>query len=1521
LTGIEPRSIAIIGMAGRFPSSSDLDEYWKKIQGGEECISHFDSQTLIANGVSETELSKKNYVPVAPTLPRYDCFDASFFGMTSREAELTDPQQRIFLEICWAAMEDAGIRPTSSGLRVGVFGGTRTNTYIFNLLSHRELIDAVGTFHLGLFNDLSVLTSRVSHFMNFSGPSYSLHTACSTSLVALHLACESLLRGECRSALCGGVAINVPHICGYVYNEGSVQSPDGRCRTFDAEARGTVFGSGVGVVVLKRLEDALADGNTIHAVIRGTAVNNDGALKANFAAPSVQGQSSVVAEALSRAGLSPNAISYIECHGTGTIVGDAIEVRALSKVFTGLPVGSCGLGSVKTNIGHLDAAAGVAGLIKVVLSMKHRMLPPSLHFKVPNPQIRFEDTPFYVNTELRPWVDNRGPLRAGVSAFGVGGTNAHIILEEAPSLKSVPVASDTYQVLPLSAKTSTALARSMDRLVAFLKKQGQENLGDIAYTLQVGRQRFPYRFALTCSNREQAIEVLEQERETIERECRPQEDGPPSIVFMFPGQGAQHSNMGRDLYKEEPVFRKFMDQCSEILQPHLGLDLARFLYEIGGPQSYVEERLTETWLAQPSIFAVEYSLSQLWISWGITPTAILGHSLGEYVAACVSGVMSLEDALRIVAVRGKLMQQTPKGAMLSIALSLEDFEKISPVGVEVATLNAVDQITVAGDISAIEVLERLLDITGVAFVRLHTSHAFHCRLVESIVPEFMEAMKSIALKEPEVPFLSCVTGDWIENVAAKDPMYWVNQMRRPVRFLNAVNNAMDYINPVLLEVGPGQTLRRIALRQLRVDALKDYQGLQILPSLPASFDAAESNVILRSLGLLWEAGSEISWEQLHRVKRQYISLPTYPFESKRHWIDPRVSSESLHHDELALANRGAKTPNIDAWFWIPSWRLLRKPHRLISQQNKTCSWLIFADKKGLGNSLALLLTQKGDRVTLVNKGAFYAREAENIYTINPQSKDDYKKLFSLVPKDEKISLNLINLWLTDDYLDSSIAELEEKDFYKYSVDGLLALFQASLSQAAGSIGKIWILTSNCERIEASDICLPEYGGVSALCRVSLQEADNKFVCGQIDLRPADYFADSLLVGQLGAELCGEPDYLVLGYRGDRRWGKDYQRARLDVESHMLKGDKSKKTYLITGGLGSVGCLIGRHLARMGSRVVLIGRAPLPPRPVWTNVDPEVTNDTVKKIARVVEMENEGLDLHIMQADVTSVPQMALVIERCLARFGPLAGVIHAAGLTSGPSIFCPVANVTREVLDAQSEPKFGGLRTLAEVTKDIDIDFILAMSSNASILGGLGSGAYAMANAEMDSFANRMNVLDKRKHWMSINWDHWPEETKRLKQYRTSLDDYAMSEKESLDVIDRIIDHFQEGQMVVSSGDLSIRLQTWEHALLKAKVNVGSKTEGALSLRPSLRTLYQPPQNALQQQIERIWSEFLGVEKIGIMDDFFELGGHSLLATRIITKMREELNIEIPLVTLFEGPTISEMANVISGAEIIRTNQ
>jgi acyl transferase domain-containing protein len=753
------------------------------------------------------------------------------------------------------------------------------------LCSNPDLLRSISTFELGLGNDAAFLTARVSHKLGLKGPSYTVHTACSTSLAALHLACQGLLNDECKIALTGGIAINVPHKTGYVYKRGGILSPDGHCRAFDEKAEGTVFGSGAGVVVLKRAVEAIADGDHICALIKGSAVNNDGGLKAGFTAPSVNGQAEVISEALGNAGVDPASISYVEAHGTGTQLGDPIEIRALTKAY-GMRTEKkqyCAIGSVKTNIGHLDAAAGVVGLIKTVLALQHKKIPASLHFEKPNPRIDFCNSPFYVNDKLREWAGPE-PRRAAVSAFGVGGTNAHVILEEAPKRESSS-SSLAWNLLTLSAKSSSALHTMTTNLVRHLRRNPEICLADVAYTLAVGRSSFEYRKVALCRDVEDAIAVLDNENE--ERvSSKQQGHGNRPVVFMFPGQGAQEANFGRSLYENEPVFRDTIAAGSELSQAELGFDLRQVLFPPEGQESRATEQLKQTYITQPAMFLMEYALAKLWESWGIRPHAMIGHSLGEYVAACVAGVFSFEQGLQLVLRRGALMQKTEAGAMLAVALS--EAEALMLVGDELAlaAVNGPTQCVLSGPEAAIAKLETQLHADRVSCKRLNTSHAFHSGLMESILDDFRDELARVPLKQPEMRLISNVSGVWITAEEASSREYWLRHLREPVRLYEGLQTLAAEYNPILLEVGPGDTLIKFARRL----------GMNLPVMAPHSSSSPDPEKDLTyTLGRLWLEGADVEWPRYyHNQRRHRVPLPTYPFERQRYWIDWELDSTQEH---------------------------------------------------------------------------------------------------------------------------------------------------------------------------------------------------------------------------------------------------------------------------------------------------------------------------------------------------------------------------------------------------------------------------------------------------------------------------------------------------------------------------------------------------------------------------------------------------------------------------------------------------
>jgi acyl transferase domain-containing protein len=880
------KDIAIIGMAARFPGANNVNEFWKNLTSGIESISTFSDEDLIRAGVDIASISNDpNFVRAGGVLEDAELFDATFFGVNPREAELMDPQGRVILECSWEALEDAGYdSETYTGAIAVYVGGSTSNTYFMtHLYPNRHRIEAINSFQTLVNNEVDSLAMRISYKLDLKGPSATVLSTCSSSLVAVYHACQSLLTHQCDMALAGAISLMLPQKRGYWHEEGGMNSRDGHCRPFDEQAQGTVFGNGVGIVVVKRLADALKDGDHVYAIIKGIAINNDGASKRGYASPSIDGQARVIASAQKEAGVDPESISYLEAHGTATPVGDPIEVAALTQAFR-LSTDKkefCGLGSVKSNVGHLDTSSGVAALIKTALSLQHRLIPPTLHYSKGNPKLAIENTPFYVVDRLTEWKSDRLPRRAGLNSFGVGGTNAHAVLEEAPSVESSS-GSRPCQLLLLSAKAATALEQATVNLVRHLKENSQQQLANLAYTLQVGRRAFNHRSFLVSEDVNDAVKGFEirDSKRVISRVCSQKEK---HVVFMFPGQGSQYVNMGLELYRNERTFREHIDRCAEILKPLLGLDLRDVIYPKAENAKKAADELNQTVLAQPAIFAIEYALAKLWIEWGIFPQTVIGHSVGEFVAACLAGVFTLEDAITVVSARGRLMQQLPSGAMLAVAMAEEELSSLLSDDVSLAASNGPSNCVVAGPKSAIAALEQRLAERAIQCRYLQTSHAFHSSMMDPILEQFMEEVRKVRLLPPSIPVLSSCTGKWITQAEATDPIYWTMQIRKPVRFHTARQELAQTPGHILLEVGPGRTLGTLARHP-------SYHVSEqvVVSSLDLSRETHKDlAAMLTALGQLWLEGVPVNWQGFYaHERRSRVPLPTYPFEKKRYWIDP-----------------------------------------------------------------------------------------------------------------------------------------------------------------------------------------------------------------------------------------------------------------------------------------------------------------------------------------------------------------------------------------------------------------------------------------------------------------------------------------------------------------------------------------------------------------------------------------------------------------------------------------------------------
>jgi acyl transferase domain-containing protein/acyl carrier protein len=1533
--------IAIIGMTGRFPGAKNLEDFWQNLRDGVESTSTFTDEDLVSSGLDSVILSDPNYVKVGAVLENIDLFDAAFFGFNPREAETTDPQHRLFLESAWEALENAGYDSKRCEGRIGVYAGASINNYLtFDL--NRDSIGSVKSFQTLIGNDKDFLTTRVSYKLNLTGPSVTVQTACSTSLVATTLACQSLLNYQCDMALAGGVSIRVPHKTGYLYQEGGILSPDGHCRAFDAKAQGTIVGNGVGVVVLKRLTEAIADGDCIYAVIKSSAINNDGSGKVGYTAPSVNGQIDAIAEAQALAGIEAETISYIEAHGSGTALGDPIEIAALSKVFrpSTNKKGFCAIGSVKTNIGHLDAAAGVTSLIKTVLALKHKQIPPSLNFNEPNPEIDFTNSPFYVNTTLSEWKANGIPRRAGVSSFGIGGTNAHVILQEAPAVEASG-RSRPWQVLMLSAKSSSALETATANLTDYLKQHPDLNIADVAYTLQVGRRVFDHRRTVVCRDREDALAALQDPKRVL---TSIEETSDRPVAFMFTGLGTHYINMAGELTQVEPIFQETVDYCCQFLKPLLGLDLIDVIYPnknqenfsvqnpaSSKPQSGLNlrqmlgrdkeqsdeatQKLNKTYLTQPAIFIIEYALAQLWISWGIRPVAMIGYSIGEYVAATLAGVLSLEDALTLVAKRAQMIQELPGGAMLAVPLAEEEVRPLLNKNLSLSAINGPSLCAIAGTIDAVDELERQLTERGLACRRLVTSHAFHSYMMEPMAASFTELVKTINLQTPKIPYISNVTGTWITAEQATNPHYWTQHLCQPVRFAEGINQLWKKQNPILLEVGPGQTLSSLALQCLQSDSASDKV---VLSSLRHSYDQ-QSDVafLLNSLGQLWLSGVQINWSGFYANERRHrVPLPTYPFERQRYWIEPRKQTNDV--------NSGALKPKLDIteWFHTPSWKRVAlsasfKPGQLSDIQQ---CWLVLIDECGVGSTIADQLERENQDVIVVKVGEQFCRLNEREYAINPRKREDYDTLIRELCALKKIPQTIIHLWNVTPNEDKQLGLEDLEQIQALSFYSLLFLAQALGENNITDTLQIDVVSNDMQEVFDASELRPEKATLLGPCKVIAQEYSN-ITCRSIDitLPQLDTRQWQQLIDQLLTELAAKTSDKVIAYRGNHRWVQCFE--PLPVEGKTLRKAKLWQggVYVITGGLGGLGLAIAQHLAKtVQAKLVLIGRSGLLPKAEWEQwlSNHEEDNPVSTKIKKVQAMEEFGAEVLVVKADITHLEQMQAMVDRVRDRFGKIHGVIHTAGVAGGSIIQLKTTELAASVLN----PKVKGTLVLEAVLKDEQPDFWLLFSSMNAITGGLGQADYCAASAFLDAFAH-YNFYQRNIHTVSINWDSWqvnnlqdafmsfsPEIQAGLRQMRER---YGIAFEEGIDALWHILSS-QQPQVVVSTRNLQTILEE-DDVLAAASLleNIEKLRPQSTQQRPSLKTAYVAPRNETECKIADIYQELLGIDGIGIHDNFFDLGGHSLIGIQLISRLRQEFQVELSLRFIFEAPSVAELALII----------
>ncbi|MDK1314045.1 SDR family NAD(P)-dependent oxidoreductase [Pseudoalteromonas ardens] len=1334
-------AIAIVGMSCRFPGADTVDQFWHNLVNSVESINTLSPEELKQKGVSQETLDKPNFVRACAEPAQPDAFDAGFFGISPEEAKIMDPQQRLFLECAWQAIDSANISIDNYRERFGVFGGVSLPYYMIYHLPHLQpnyFNPLDGKFSqnmfIGLGNDKSYACSRVSHKLNLTGPSVNVDAACATSLFAVHLACKSLLEFECDAAVAGGAKVLAPTGLGYLYEEGGTTSPDGKIYSFDARANGTVFSSGAGAITLKRLETALADGDEIHAVIRGTAISNDGADKMAFTAPSFSGQRQAIIDAHTFADIEADSISYVEAHGTGTPMGDPIEISALTAAFAQSTerTGYCALGTLKPNVGHMEAAAGVAGIIKTVMALKHKQIPATLNFEQPNPAIDFANSPFYVCDQLTSWPSSDTPRRAAVSSFGMGGQNAHAVLEEfVDSRVSEP--SDNTQLLLLSAKSEGSVEQGCVNLGDYLNDNAQIELADAAFTLAKGRCQLPRRRAIVAKNRAHALSLLSNPDSSEVLSGAVKGDA-AKVSFMFPGQGSQHLAMAHALYQKETVFRDAFNQCAALFKPQLGLDLASIIYTSDAQ----DLRINETRYTQPALFAVEYALAQQWLHWGVKPDAMIGHSIGEYVCACVSGVLSLADAIRLIAARGRLMYSAEPGDMLSVALSAQDVTRYLIEGLDIAAVNAPELTVVSGPAEQIAAMSQRLAADQVSHQKLHTSHAFHSAMMAPILADFEAEFAGITLHAPSIPFISNITGDWITEQQATDPKYWVNHLRSAVLFSDGVAKLMAQQH-LLLEVGPGQTLCQLARKH------GEYK-----PAIIASQNRVQSSTcaqhdLYTAVGKLWLANGTVDWDAFYGAElRKKVRLPSYAFERTKFWLKAQNWNE-----QVPQYNEGRQA--FKDWFYTPNWHrhsaVVSSP-ALYQQLHEGQHWLVFADQEALAQPVLLALQAAGIKITLVGAGEELSLVAGDMSTIDPAQASHYHHLIEWLADSDTPVSRVVHMWNLHSAVSEDVEQQNQLSFYS-----LIYLAQA-LQKLPHDIG-LDLVSNGVHEVLGSETLTPLKASMIGPCKTIPLEY-SALTCRHIDLAygasPQDI---RLLVEQLLTAQPADSDEMdTVAIRNGHYWTECYTETPLAeaLPAELTPGG----VYLITGGLGGIGLVFANYLAKTcQAKLVLTTRQTLPAQADWEAIvaDPSQPQSLISKLKSLLALIAQGAEVLVVAADVNQREEVETVLAQTLDRFGQLNGMMHSAGI-AGDGI---IELKTKEVSDQVLKPKIQGTQNLLDVTRSYwqqhPADFIVLNSSAYAVTSGIGQVDYCAANNVMNKLA--LKARQQGLPVTSVCWGPW----------------------------------------------------------------------------------------------------------------------------------------------------------------------
>lgn len=1328
-TGLE---VAVIGISGRFPGANNINVFWENLKKGKECITYFTDQELLDKGVDPSLINNPNYIKASGVLEDKFKFDGLFFGYAPSECKIMHPQTRIFHECCWEALEDAGYVPELFNGKIGLFAGSSTSTlWEANIFLDKNLFK-FNQFEFPGLTSKDSLASKIAYNLNLKGPVCSINTACSTSLVSIHLAYRSLLLKECDMALAGGVTIVPTKDTGYLYEEGMILSKDGHCRAFDENASGTIGGSGAGTVLLKLLDEAIKDRDNIYAIIKGSAINNDGNQKIGYNSPSIRGQEDVIRSAYLFANVTPIDTTYVEAHGTGTKIGDPIEFEALKRVFSGVKPKSCAIGSIKTNVGHLDCAAGIAGFIKTVLLLKHKYLVPSLNFENPNSKIDLENSPFYVNTKLQKWESVRGVLRAGVSSFGIGGTNAHVLVEDFP----VSIKKDNkkqFYLLPVSAKTEKAVVTSRNNVLDFLEKNRAIRIVDAVYTLSTGRQDFNYRGYCLFESHQKDIESKSTISVVHTSKIRLITEHNKSIVFVFPGQGTEYTFMGKELYEKEPLFRKEIDQCFEIAEmtegsEHFKLLKSNFLNltESNGIQFPIEN-VHQTEISQPLLFIIEYALAKYMINLGIKPNYMIGHSLGEFVAACISGVIKLKNALAIIYYRGKFMQELSDGKMISVFSNEEEvYNVLKNSTYSIAAVNNEKQCIISGPATDLHLITGILENKQWEYTVLNLTRAFHSNMMEPIINKFREKLESCVYHNVEIPYISNITGTWIQEGEINSD-YWINHALSTVRFERGINTILEYENLIFIELGPRDSLCTLIKNNKNFNKSIHH----LVNILPGKYDSkSELENLIDRFGKLWQYDCKLNWNKYYSEENpNKTSLPLYPFERQEYYVDINLHSSG---EKLFKKNRNLSN-SLNNWFYAPAWKRTIFKGFENNKESKDTILILVDENLDFSKIVTTHLCQKKLKCIKV-----FVRKnpdlRDDLLTIDVENYEDYKKLFGTLKERKEIPTKIINLL---NLKQVNTCTLDDSDIYSALNNGYFSLINCA--KAIGELGiqnkiEINVVTNNSYQICNEQPLIPENAIVmGAIETVPVEFPTLKCRKIDIDLGQKDILSNPEI---LIKELLNSIDESLVMLRGTYRWIPSYEKLPIHKNSYNNGIEFIKNgVYLITGGTGGIGITITEFLVTNYDATVILTCRSTPQANVKLKIDNLIKN---------------GGKINWFCVDVANEPKMQELVNDIQIKWGKINGIIHAAGIADGAFIQRRNNNFSLEVL----KPKVFGTLVLHNIIKNNDIDFLILCSSLTSLSPGVGQVAYASANCFLNSYADYIRNINSIKI-VSLIWDGW----------------------------------------------------------------------------------------------------------------------------------------------------------------------